>query len=106
MLSVTTVPMVSLAECDMRRMIRCGSSGRFKFAKYMREGTMHAVDIVKKHEIITLKQVDDINREKFPMSQIPTGVNEHFAYIIMEVVRGGELITIVECVQAPLTWMA
>eukprot|EP00913_Durusdinium_trenchii_P027397 g25700.t1 len=66
------------------------------------DGKYYAVKFMKKHEIIKLKQVDHINNEKRLMAQIsyPFIVNmmgyckdEHFVYIVMESINGGELFT-------------
>ncbi|CAE7699254.1 pkaC, partial [Symbiodinium sp. CCMP2456] len=66
------------------------------------DGKFYAVKFMKKHEIIKLKQVDHINNEKRLMAQIahPFIVNmmgytkdEHFVYIVMECISGGELFT-------------
>ncbi|CAJ1413443.1 unnamed protein product, partial [Effrenium voratum] len=97
---------VQLADFEMGRTLGCGSFGRVKFAKYKPDGKFYAVKtgpkFMKKHEIIKLKQVDHINNEKRLMAQIsyPFVVNmmgyckdEHFVYIVMESINGGELFT-------------
>jgi len=93
---------VHLDDFEMQRTLGCGSFGRVKFAKYLKNGKFYAVKFMKKHEIIKLKQVDHINNEKRLMAQIdyPFIVNmmgfskdELYVYIVMEVVGGGELFT-------------
>mmetsp|Transcript_17212 Transcript_17212/g.46602 ORF Transcript_17212/g.46602 Transcript_17212/m.46602 type:complete len:320 (-) Transcript_17212:398-1357(-) len=93
---------VHLDDFEMQRTLGCGSFGRVKFAKYLKNGKYYAVKFMKKHEIIKLKQVDHINNEKRLMAQIdyPFIVNmmgfskdELYVYIVMEVVGGGELFT-------------
>ncbi|CAE8603290.1 unnamed protein product [Polarella glacialis] len=93
---------VNLADFEMARTLGCGSFGRVKYAKYKQDGKFYAVKFMKKHEIIKLKQVDHINNEKRLMAQIsyPFVVNmmgyakdDHFVYIVMESINGGELFT-------------
>jgi len=93
---------VQMSDFEMLRTLGCGSFGRVKFAKYKPDGKFYAVKFMKKHEIIKLKQVDHINNEKRLMAQIahPFIVNmmgytkdEHFVYIVMECISGGELFT-------------
>eukprot|EP00930_Biecheleria_cincta_P095927 TRINITY_DN8781_c0_g1_i1.p1 TRINITY_DN8781_c0_g1~~TRINITY_DN8781_c0_g1_i1.p1 ORF type:complete len:356 (+),score=65.11 TRINITY_DN8781_c0_g1_i1:111-1070(+) len=93
---------VHLADFEMQRTLGCGSFGRVKYAKYKPDGKYYAVKFMKKHEIIKLKQVDHINNEKRLMAQIsyPFVVNmmgyskdDHFVYIVMESINGGELFT-------------
>mmetsp|Transcript_81445 Transcript_81445/g.230790 ORF Transcript_81445/g.230790 Transcript_81445/m.230790 type:complete len:320 (-) Transcript_81445:125-1084(-) len=93
---------VVLADFEMIRTLGCGSFGRVKLSKYKKDGKHYAVKFMKKHEIIKLKQVDHINNEKRLMSQIdyPFVVNmmgyakdEHYVYIVMEIISGGELFT-------------
>jgi len=93
---------VQLADFEMSRTLGCGSFGRVKYAKYKPDGKHYAVKFMKKHEIIKLKQVDHINNEKRLMAQIsyPFVVNmmgyakdDHFVYIVMESINGGELFT-------------
>eukprot|EP00439_Symbiodinium_sp_Y106_P006623 s1325_g1.t1 len=85
---------VQMSDFEMLRTLGCGSFGR--------DGKFYAVKFMKKHEIIKLKQVDHINNEKRLMAQIahPFIVNmmgytkdEHFVYIVMECISGGELFT-------------
>ncbi|CAK9110254.1 cAMP-dependent protein kinase catalytic subunit (Dd GPK2) (DdPK3) [Durusdinium trenchii] len=69
-----------------------------RFFSQATDGKYYAVKFMKKHEIIKLKQVDHINNEKRLMAQIsyPFIVNmqdDHFVYIIMECISGGELFT-------------
>jgi len=93
---------VNLADFEMQRTLGCGSFGRVKLAKYKVDGLSYAVKFMKKQEIIKLKQVDHINNEKNLMAQLtnPFIVNmigytkdDRFVYIIMEIIRGGELFT-------------
>jgi len=93
---------VNVSEFEMVRTLGVGSFGRVKYAKWKKDGQFYAVKFMKKHEIIKLKQVDHINGEKNLMSQLsfPFIVNmvgyskdERYAYIIMEVITGGELFT-------------
>jgi len=93
---------VALGDFEMIRTLGCGSFGRVKLAKYKQDGKYYAVKFMKKHEIIKLKQVDHINNEKRLMAQIdyPFIVNmlgyakdEHYVYIVMEIISGGELFT-------------
>ncbi|CAE8615011.1 unnamed protein product [Polarella glacialis] len=93
---------VNLADFEMHRTLGCGSFGRVKYAKYKQDNKWYAVKFMKKHEIIKLKQVDHINNEKRLMAQIshPFVVNmtgyakdDHYVYIVMESITGGELFT-------------
>ncbi|CAE8603365.1 unnamed protein product [Polarella glacialis] len=93
---------VNLADFEMARTLGCGSFGRVKYAKYKQDGKLYAVKFMKKHEIAKLKQVDHINNEKRLMAQISYSFvvnmmgyakDDHFVYIIMESINGGELFT-------------
>jgi len=93
---------MQLTDFEMLRTLGCGSFGRVKYAKYIKDGNFYAVKFMKKHEIVKLKQVDHIMAEKNVMEQLsfPFIVNlagsfkdDRYVYLVMEVVPGGELFT-------------
>lgn len=93
---------ISLQDFDIIRTLGTGSFGRVKFAKSRIDGQYYAIKLMKKHDIIKLKQVDHINSERSIMMQLshPFIVNmrgsfrdDSFIYLVMECVGGGELFT-------------
>jgi len=93
---------INIKDFQMQRTLGCGSFGRVKYAMWKQDDKYYAVKFMKKAEIIKLKQVDHINNEKRLMAQIdhPFIVNmigyakdQHFVYIVMECITGGELFT-------------
>ena len=94
--------MLSLADFEFLRTLGTGSFGRVKLARYRGDGQLYAVKMMKKVEIIRLKQVDHINAERAVLQHLdhPFIVNmkasfkdDHYLYIVMECVSGGELFT-------------
>lgn len=79
-----------------------GSFGRVKLAKHKKTGRYLAAKILKKAEIIKLKQVDHIMNETNIMVSLShpfiTGMDgftqdERYLYLMLEFVKGGELFT-------------
>jgi len=94
--------MLSLADFELCRTLGTGSFGRVKLAKCKADGQLYAIKMMKKVDIVRLKQVDHINDERGILSQLshPFIVNmrasfkdDRFLYIVMECVSGGELFT-------------
>lgn len=93
---------VQLDDLEYVRVLGCGSFGKVKLAKYSPDGKHYAVKLMKKAEIIKIKQVDHINNEKrihsnikhpFIVDMIGFAKDNHFVYLVMEIVGGGELFT-------------
>ena len=79
-----------------------GSFGRVRIAKEKKTGRFVAVKILKKAEIIKMKQVDHIMNENNILASIDHpfiiftdgfSQDERFLYLIIEFVRGGEMFT-------------
>ena len=93
---------INLSDYDMNRVLGSGSFGRVKLAKNKSDGRYVAIKILKKAEIIKLKQVDHIHNEIKILSMIDhpflvrtDGFNQDnkFLYLVLELVNGGELFT-------------
>lgn len=97
-----------LENFDMIKTIGSGSFGRVKLARFRKDKKFYAMKILKKAEIIKLKQIDHIQSEISILSQInhPFLIkihsmmqNERHLYLVMEYVAGGELFTHLRTVQ-------
>jgi serine/threonine protein kinase len=82
--------------------INIGSFGRVKVALCKSTKKHHAIKILKKSEIIKLKQVDHIQNEVKILSAIdhPFMVktegfsqDERYLYLVLELINGGEMFT-------------
>lgn len=90
---------LKLSDFDMLDTLGTGSFGRVRLCKYLQTGKFYALKILKKSEVIYLKQVDHIKTEKQILESIshPFIVNlagsfqdEKNLYLLMEYVIGGE----------------
>jgi len=93
-----------LNEFEFLDTIGTGSFGRVKLAKHKKTSKIYAVKMLKKSEIIRLKQVDHIHSEFNILSQlshpfivelkgiVPTDAKH--LYFILEFIPGGELFTL------------
>ena len=93
---------IKLEEYEMDRTLGTGSFGRVKLAKHKKDGKYVAIKILKKSELIKLKQVDHILNEIKILSLIdhPFLVktdgftqDNKYLYVTLELVNGGELFT-------------
>lgn len=99
---------MNLTEYTIKTTVGTGSFGRVKLIVHNKTGKYHALKIMKKNEIIKLKQVDHIlseisilNMVEFPFCVNMYGItqDERFLYIVLEYVPGGELFTYLRTVQ-------
>mmetsp|Transcript_15750 Transcript_15750/g.51659 ORF Transcript_15750/g.51659 Transcript_15750/m.51659 type:complete len:356 (-) Transcript_15750:1283-2350(-) len=90
----------TLAELELLETLGTGTFGRVRICRHKRSGKFFALKILKKNEIIRLKQVEHILSEKAILAQIehPFVVNlfstykdEKNLYMLMEYVPGGEI---------------
>ncbi len=93
---------IKLSDFDFDRTLGSGSFGRVKLAKNKKTGKYVAIKILKKGELIKLKQVDHILNEIKILSFIDHPFLVHtegfdqdkkFLYLDLELVNGGELFT-------------
>ena len=91
---------IKVADYEMLRTLGSGSFGRVKLAKNKKDGNYVAIKILKKSELIKLKQVDHILNEIKILSLIDhpflvhtDGFNQDkkYLYVALELVNGGEL---------------
>jgi serine/threonine protein kinase len=92
----------TLKDLDLSTTVGTGTFGRVRLVKHRATGKFYALKILKKSEIIRLKQVDHIKSEVRILSKIfhPFVVNllghtqdEKRLYMLMEYVPGGEVFT-------------
>jgi protein kinase A len=93
---------IKLGDYQLDRTLGTGSFGRVKLSKHKTSGKFVAIKILKKAEIIKLKQVDHIMNEIRILTMIdhPFLVktdgftqDEKYIYVVLELVNGGELFT-------------
>jgi len=93
---------IKLSDYQLDRTLGTGSFGRVKLSKHKQTGKFVAIKILKKAEIIKLKQVDHIMNEIRILTMIdhPFLVktdgftqDEKYVYVVLELVNGGELFT-------------
>ena len=84
---------VNVSDYEMQRTLGSGSFGRVKLAKNKKDGNFVAIKILKKSELIKLKQVDHILNEIKILSMIDhpflvhtDGFNQDkkFLYVVLE----------------------
>lgn len=89
-----------LTDFDTLETLGTGTFGRVKLCRHKATGQFFAIKIMKKTDIIRLKQVEHILSEKGVLSVVnhPFVVNlyktfqdEHYLYMVLEYVCGGEL---------------
>lgn len=90
----------STDELEIMRTLGCGSFGRVKLAKHRGAEVVMALKILQKHEVVLMKQQKNIIREKEMLQQLKhpfilklygTFQDAHCLYMMLELVRGGEL---------------
>lgn len=100
---------VNLVDFSQKQTVGTGSFGRVKLVLNTKENKYSALKILKKSEILKLKQVDHIISEisilneidhPFCVSMVGMSQNERYLYIVMEYVPGGELFTYLRTVQS------
>ena len=91
---------LSLADIQVMQTVGTGSFGRVHLVKYKPTGKFHAMKVLKKAEIVRMKQVEHIINEKqileqlghpFLLSMLGTFQDWVYLYMVMEYVSGGEL---------------
>lgn len=93
---------LDLEEFNILQTLGIGSFGRVRLALHKESGEYCALKILKKHELVRLKQVDHVLSEHkilgmiqhpFMVNQRGIVQNERYLYIVMDFVPGGELFT-------------
>ena len=102
MASKTLFPDLNLGKFVLKATLGTGSFGRVRLVQYKENNEFYALKMLKKSEVIYLKQVDHIKTEKKILEEIahPNIVNlfgsfmdDKFLYLLMEYVIGGEFFT-------------
>lgn len=91
-----------LNDFDIHRTLGTGSFGRVHLVQYRSTGQYFAMKVLKKSEVVRLKQVEHIQNEKnilehthHPMlvNMLGTFQDGTYVYMILEYVQGGEMFT-------------
>jgi len=91
-----------LSDYEIKQTLGTGSFGRVKLARNKQNGKFYAIKILKKAEIIRLKQVDHVLSENSILASISHpflvymegfAQDERYIYLMLEFVPGGELFT-------------
>ena len=95
---------ISITDYEFLQTVGTGSFGRVRLARHKKTNKIYAIKMLKKSEIIRLKQVDNIYSEFQILSQLNhpfivelKGINindSKYLYFVLEYVPGGELFTI------------
>jgi len=93
---------IDLADYELMQTLGTGSFGRVRLAKEKSSGKFFAMKILKKHDIIKLKQVDHVISENTILADIDhqflVGLqgfdqDSQYLYFLQEYICGGELFT-------------
>jgi protein kinase X len=95
---------IKLSDFDILETLGTGSFGRVRLGRHKKTKKIYAIKMLKKSEIIRLKQVDHIHSEYLILNQLnhpfivefkgAMTADSKFLYFILEFVPGGELFTI------------
>ena len=97
-----SVRRINLEDYTIKQTVGTGSFGRVKLVYHNKENKFYALKILKKAEIMKLKQVDHILSEisilnvidhPFCVKMVGISQDTRYLYIVMEYVPGGELFT-------------
>ena len=92
-------PALELKDCELRATLGTGSFGRVRLIKHKSDNGYYALKMLKKSEVIHLKQVDHVKTEKKILEEIqhPNIVNmlgafqdDKALYLLLDYVIGGE----------------
>jgi protein kinase X len=95
---------IKLSDFNIMETLGTGSFGRVRLGRHIKSKKIYAIKMLKKAEIIRLKQVDHIHSEYQILNQLnhpfivefkgALTTDPKFLYFILEFVPGGELFTI------------
>jgi len=99
---------IKLADFEILDTLGTGSFGRVRLGRHKKTKKIYAIKMLKKNEIIRLKQVDHIYSEFQILNQLnhpfivefKGGIvtDPKYLYFILEFVQGGELFTLLRTV--------
>eukprot|EP00164_Ancoracysta_twista_P002559 GFYU01003407.1.p1 GENE.GFYU01003407.1~~GFYU01003407.1.p1 ORF type:complete len:700 (-),score=265.72 GFYU01003407.1:140-2239(-) len=93
----------SLSEFDFGATLGTGSFGRVKVCKHRPSGKYYALKMLKKYDIVKMKQLDHLRNEvqilnmvkhPFMVNMYGTFQDTNFLYLLLEYVVGGEFFTL------------
>lgn len=93
---------IDLADYDLMQTLGTGSFGRVRLAREKDSGKYFAMKILKKHDIIKLKQVDHVISENTILADIDHPLlvglkgfdqDSQYLYFLLDYICGGELFT-------------
>ena len=99
---------IKLSDFDLLETLGTGSFGRVRLGRHKKTKKIYAIKMLKKAEIIRLKQVDHIYSEFQILNQLnhpfivefkgAMTTDSKYLYFILEFVPGGELFTILRTI--------
>lgn len=105
-----TCPQANISDYELLQTVGTGTFGRVRLAKHKQTSQIYVLKILKKTEIIRLKQIDHIYSEFTILSGINhpfiielKGVNVRnpkYVQFVLEYVSGGELFTLLRSCRA------
>jgi serine/threonine protein kinase len=93
---------LKIEDLDIRNTLGTGSFGRVHLVKYKPTGKHYAMKVLRKSEIIKLRQVEHTMNEKcilevldhpFLVKSLGTFQDSNNLYLVLEYIQGGELFT-------------
>jgi protein kinase A len=99
----TNRPKLKLEDFQLLRTLGTGSFGRVHLSQSKHNGRYYAIKVLKKTEVVRLKQVEHTNNEKHILEEVanPFVVNlwgtfqdDANLYMVMDYVPGGELFSV------------
>jgi serine/threonine protein kinase len=93
---------LKIEDLEIRNTLGTGSFGRVHLVKYKPSGKHYAMKVLKKAEIVKLRQVEHTMNEKQILEQLEhpflvkilgTFQDSNNLYLVLEYVQGGELFT-------------
>jgi len=95
---------ITLRNLKKHRVIGEGGFGKVWLSSYIKDGAPYALKEIEKRKLIQTNQVDNVFNEKnimssikhpFLLSMVSSFQDEHYLYLLLELVPGGELFSLI-----------